>query len=95
MSDSLYMHTEECFEAVGGIRTALEPASTFPTVEVPDVGVPAAMESLVTASTIVATLPAAIAGQLGLIANAITLGVIDVYRADNPCGQSPWMSADD
>ena len=69
------------FEAVGAIRTALESASTFPTVEVPDVGVPAAMESLVTASTIAATLPAAIATQLGLVANAITLGIIDAL----PC----------
>jgi hypothetical protein len=95
VSDSLYMHTEGAFEAVGGIRMALEPASTFPSVEVPDVGVPAAMESLLAASTLAASLPSAIATQLGLIANAITLGIIDVYRADAPCGQSPWMSEED
>jgi hypothetical protein len=95
MSDNLYIRTEECFASVGEIRTALEPASTFPTVEVPDVGVPAAMESLLAASAIAASLPGAIATQLGLIANSITLGVADAYRADNPCGQSPWMSAED
>jgi hypothetical protein len=95
VSDALYVHTEECFRAVGAIRTALEPASTFPAVEVPDVGAPAAMESLLTASTLAASLPSAIAAQLGLVANAITLGVIDVYRADSPCGPSPWMTEDD
>jgi hypothetical protein len=95
VSDSLYIDTEACFESAGAIRTALEPAGTFPTVAVPDVGVPVAMESLLTASTIAATLPAAIASQLGLIANSITLGAIDVYRADSPCGQSPWMTEDD
>jgi len=89
-TDPSYVHTEECFAAVGKIRTALAPASTFPTLEIPDVGVPAAMESVLAASTLAASLPAAIAGQLGPIANAITLGMMDVFRADSPCEVPPW-----
>lgn len=85
MSDAVFFDIQAGFDAVGDLRSSLEAAITFPTLEVPDVGVPAAMESLLGVSALAASLPNAIASQLGLIANAITEGAMDAIQADNPC----------
>jgi len=43
------------------------------------------METLSGVSAVAASLPNAIASQLGPIANAITEGAMDAVQADNPC----------